>query len=32
MYFEDDPYNKTDPFLNSAAAKDLLIAKMLAPL
>jgi protocatechuate 3,4-dioxygenase, beta subunit len=30
MYFEDDPYNKTDPFLNSAAAKDLLIAKLLA--
>lgn len=31
MYFEDDPYNKTDPFLNSAAAKDLLITKLLAP-
>ena len=31
MYFEDDPYNKTDPFLNSAAAKQLLITKLLAP-
>jgi protocatechuate 3,4-dioxygenase, beta subunit len=31
MYFENDPYNKTDPFLNSAVAKELLIAKLLAP-
>jgi protocatechuate 3,4-dioxygenase, beta subunit len=31
MYFENDPYNKTDPFLNSAAAKDLLIVKLLPP-
>jgi protocatechuate 3,4-dioxygenase beta subunit len=31
MYFENDPYNKTDPFLNSAMAKELLIAKLLAP-
>jgi protocatechuate 3,4-dioxygenase beta subunit len=31
MYFENDPYNDTDPPLNSAAAKDLLIVKLLAP-
>ena len=31
MYFENDPYNDTDPALNSAAAKDLLIVKLLAP-
>jgi protocatechuate 3,4-dioxygenase beta subunit len=31
MYFENDPYNNTDPPLNSAAAKDLLIVKLLAP-
>ena len=32
MYFEDDPYNKTDPFLNSAEArKELLITKLLDP-
>jgi protocatechuate 3,4-dioxygenase beta subunit len=31
MYFENDPYNNTDPFLNSAAAKELLITKLLAP-
>jgi len=31
LYFENDAYNKTDPFLNSAAAKDLLITKLLAP-
>jgi protocatechuate 3,4-dioxygenase, beta subunit len=31
MYFENDPYNNTDPFLNSAATKDLIIVKLLAP-
>ena len=31
MYFENDPYNSTDPPLNSAAAKDLLIVKLLDP-
>ena len=31
MYFENDPYNNTDPPLNSVAAKDLLIVKLLAP-
>lgn len=31
MYFENDPYNNTDPFLNSTAAKQLLITKLLAP-
>ena len=31
MYFENDPYNDTDPALNSAAAKELLITKLLAP-
>jgi protocatechuate 3,4-dioxygenase beta subunit len=31
MYFENDPYNATDPFLNSAVLKQLLITKMLDP-
>jgi protocatechuate 3,4-dioxygenase beta subunit len=31
MYFENDPYNETDPFLNSAGRKELLITKLLAP-
>jgi protocatechuate 3,4-dioxygenase, beta subunit len=31
MYFEGDQYNATDPFLNSAALKHLLIAKLLDP-
>jgi protocatechuate 3,4-dioxygenase beta subunit len=31
MYFENDPYNATDPILNSAPLKQLLITKMLAP-
>src|SRR3974377_2108585 len=31
MYFENDPYNNTDPPLNSAAAKELLITKLLDP-
>lgn len=31
MYFEDDPYNATDPFLNSAGRKNLLITKLLDP-
>jgi len=31
MYFEGDPYNATDPFLNSAGRKDLLVAKLLDP-
>ena len=31
MYFENDPYNQTDPFLNSAGRKELLITKLLAP-
>jgi protocatechuate 3,4-dioxygenase beta subunit len=31
MYFENDPYNNTDPPLNSAAAKELLITKLMAP-
>jgi protocatechuate 3,4-dioxygenase, beta subunit len=31
MYFENDPYNATDPFLNSAGRKELLITKLLAP-
>ena len=31
MYFEGDPYNAEDPFLNSAEHKELLIAEMLAP-
>ncbi len=31
MYFEGDPYNVTDPFLNSAGRKELLITKLLDP-
>jgi protocatechuate 3,4-dioxygenase beta subunit len=31
MYFEGDPYNETDPFLNSAGRKELLIKKLLDP-
>jgi protocatechuate 3,4-dioxygenase beta subunit len=31
MYFENDPYNATDPFLNSAARKELLVTKLLDP-
>jgi protocatechuate 3,4-dioxygenase, beta subunit len=31
MYFAGDPHNATDPFLNSAPAKDLLITKLLDP-
>jgi protocatechuate 3,4-dioxygenase, beta subunit len=31
MYFERDPYNATDPFLNSAGRKELLITKLQAP-
>jgi protocatechuate 3,4-dioxygenase beta subunit len=31
MYFDGDPYNAEDPFLNSAEHKELLIAEMLAP-
>jgi protocatechuate 3,4-dioxygenase beta subunit len=31
MYFENDPYNNTDPSLNIPAAKELLITKLLAP-
>jgi protocatechuate 3,4-dioxygenase beta subunit len=34
MYFEDDPYNKTDPFLNSvggAERQELLVKKLLPP-
>jgi protocatechuate 3,4-dioxygenase beta subunit len=30
MYFENDPYNAADPFLNSAARKELLVTKLLA--
>jgi protocatechuate 3,4-dioxygenase, beta subunit len=29
MYFEGDPYNRSDPFLNSAGRKELLIVKLL---
>jgi len=29
MYFDGDPYNSTDPFLNSAGAKQLLITNTL---
>ena len=29
MYFEHDPHNEKDPFLNSAARKELLLAKLL---
>ena len=31
MYFDGDPYNATDPFLNSAGRKELLITKLLDP-
>ena len=31
MYFENDPYNDSDPFLNSAGRKELLITKLLDP-
>jgi protocatechuate 3,4-dioxygenase, beta subunit len=31
LYFDGDPYNATDPFLNSAARKELLITKLLDP-
>jgi len=31
MYFENDPYNDKDPFLNSAGRKQLLITKLLNP-
>jgi protocatechuate 3,4-dioxygenase beta subunit len=31
MYFEGHPYNETDPFLNSAGRKELLIKKLLDP-
>jgi protocatechuate 3,4-dioxygenase beta subunit len=31
MYFENDPYNKNDPFLNSAGRTELLITKLLDP-
>jgi protocatechuate 3,4-dioxygenase beta subunit len=31
MYFEGDQYNSTDPFLNSAGRKELLITKILDP-
>jgi protocatechuate 3,4-dioxygenase beta subunit len=31
MYFENDPHNEQDPFLNSAGRKQLLIAKLLDP-
>jgi protocatechuate 3,4-dioxygenase, beta subunit len=31
MYFENDPYNATDPILNGAPLKQLLITKMLDP-
>jgi protocatechuate 3,4-dioxygenase, beta subunit len=31
MYFENDPYNATDPILNNAPLKQLLITKMLDP-
>ena len=31
MYFENEKYNDTDPFLNSARSKDLLITKLLQP-
>src|SRR5437868_3702761 len=29
MYFENDPYNEKDPFLNSAGRKELLVTKLL---
>jgi protocatechuate 3,4-dioxygenase, beta subunit len=31
MYFENDAYNDSDPFLNSAGRKELLITKLLDP-
>jgi protocatechuate 3,4-dioxygenase beta subunit len=31
MYFENDPYNVKDPFLNSAGRKELLITKLQEP-
>lgn len=31
MYFAGDPYNASDPFLNSAGRKELLITKLLEP-
>jgi protocatechuate 3,4-dioxygenase beta subunit len=31
MYFENDPYNATDQFLNSAGRTDLLITRLLDP-
>ena len=34
MYFEDDPHNKTDPFLNSVGRperQELLVKKLLDP-
>ena len=31
MYFEGDPYNEKDPFLNSAGRKELLVTKLLDP-
>src|SRR5262249_33118718 len=31
MYFENDPYNEKDPFLNSAGRKQLLLTKLLDP-
>jgi protocatechuate 3,4-dioxygenase beta subunit len=31
LYFDGDPYNATDPYLNSAARKELLITKLLDP-
>ena len=31
LYFENEPYNDTDRFLNTAEAKELLIAKLLPP-
>jgi len=31
MYFEGDPYNKTDPFLKAAGRTELLVTKLLPP-
>jgi protocatechuate 3,4-dioxygenase, beta subunit len=31
MYFEGDPYNEVDPFLNSAGRKELLITRLQSP-
>ncbi len=31
MYFQNDPYNAADPFLNSAGRKELLITRLLDP-